>query len=508
MGVQRVSTVRTLTLSLVSHTNVGKTTLARTLLARDVGEVRDAAHVTEFADGHELMRSAAGDVLQLWDTPGFGDSARLVRRMKLDGHPLGWLLSQVWDRWRDRAFWSSQQALRHVRERSDLLLYLVNAAEPEAPYLEPELQLLAWLDKPVLVLLNQLGPAREAAAEAAELAAWRRRVAGHAVVRAVLPLDAFARCWVQEAALWRAVQAALPPPAAAAMARLTAAWAAEREACFAAAMLALSQSLARIATSRQTLAEPAGLGGRVRDSVGGLLRAVKKEVGDSDDPPSRAMRALAGFTQAEVRASTQRLLELHGQRGQSSEPILQRVAQQVCVHARLDEGRAALWGGMLSGALVGLKADIVSGGLTLGGGLLAGGLLGALGAAGVARGANLMRGGGQSWLGWKDEAMTPMVQAAVLRYLAVAHFGRGRGDWSESEAPAFWHAVVAQALAPRAAALAALWSQRGQRLNHGGDAEKLAAALRPLLSETTRRALAMLYPLSQTVTTHTVPDTP
>ena len=32
----------TVTLSLVSHTNVGKTTLARTLLKRDIGEVRDA----------------------------------------------------------------------------------------------------------------------------------------------------------------------------------------------------------------------------------------------------------------------------------------------------------------------------------------------------------------------------------------------------------------------------------------------------------------------------------
>ena len=30
-----------ISLSLVSHTNVGKTSLARTLLGRDVGEVRD-----------------------------------------------------------------------------------------------------------------------------------------------------------------------------------------------------------------------------------------------------------------------------------------------------------------------------------------------------------------------------------------------------------------------------------------------------------------------------------
>ena len=32
--------------ALISHTNNGKTTLARTLLGLDVGEVRDAAHVT------------------------------------------------------------------------------------------------------------------------------------------------------------------------------------------------------------------------------------------------------------------------------------------------------------------------------------------------------------------------------------------------------------------------------------------------------------------------------
>ena len=42
----------TVTLSLISHTNVGKTTLARTLLRRDVGEVLDQAHVTEVSEAH------------------------------------------------------------------------------------------------------------------------------------------------------------------------------------------------------------------------------------------------------------------------------------------------------------------------------------------------------------------------------------------------------------------------------------------------------------------------
>ena len=110
-------TSATVSLSLVSHTNAGKTTLARTLLGRDVGEVRDEAHVTEQAESHALVDSPAGDRLLLWDTPGFGDSQRLASRLLAAGSPLGWLMTQVWDRWRDRPFWASQQAIRHVLAR-------------------------------------------------------------------------------------------------------------------------------------------------------------------------------------------------------------------------------------------------------------------------------------------------------------------------------------------------------------------------------------------------------
>ena len=42
-------------LSLVSHTNVGKTSLMRTLLRRDIGEVADRPNVTEAAEGHALI---------------------------------------------------------------------------------------------------------------------------------------------------------------------------------------------------------------------------------------------------------------------------------------------------------------------------------------------------------------------------------------------------------------------------------------------------------------------
>ena len=43
------------TFSLISHTNVGKTTLARTLLRRDVGDVLDREHVTDTNQRHSML---------------------------------------------------------------------------------------------------------------------------------------------------------------------------------------------------------------------------------------------------------------------------------------------------------------------------------------------------------------------------------------------------------------------------------------------------------------------
>jgi len=485
---------RAVALSLVSHTNVGKTTLARTLLGRDIGEVRDAPHVTEFADAHELLVSEAGDRLTLWDTPGFGDSSRLLRRLRQEGNPVGWFLSAVWDRWRDRPFWSSQQALKNVREQADAVLYLVNAAEaPEsAGYVAPEMALLAWLDKPVVVLLNQMGAPRPAAEEAADAERWRHHLARWPQVRAVLPLDAFARCWVQEGVLWRALGAALPAAQATAMARLHAAWAARRLATFQASMQQLARSLARIAATRQPVAVGSAPGFAERIGRLGTLLGQRVLGGAADDATTRAQQALAAALDDEVRASTAQLIALHGLQGRAEGEILARVATQFETRLPLPEGRAALWGGVVSGALAGLKADIASGGLTMGGGLLAGGLLGALGAAGLARGINVLRGTGPGWVAWNAEALMPMVDAALLRYLAVAHFGRGRGDWVLGEAPPHWTTRVEAALAPRRDALRALLHEA--REDSEGNADGLAAALLPLLAAATRQLLEDLYP--------------
>ncbi len=518
-------------LSLVSHTNAGKTTLARTLLGRDVGEVRDAAHVTEFAEAHTLVETPQGDALVLWDTPGFGDSVRLVRRLRQSAHPLGWFMSTVWDRWRDRPFWASQQAVRNVRDEADVMLYLVNAAEqPEAAgYVQPEMELLGWIGKPVIVLLNQLGPPREPAVEAAERARWQQHLAAHRWVVAVLPLDAFARCWVQEITLLRAIEAALSGERSGAlsgessgerrerMARLRAAWLAQRMATFDAAMQAIASSLARTATAAQAVPQAAsftqGLVERARH-IGAKLGLGR----EGEAPLEHAQRALTEALADEVRDNTRTLIRLHGLKGDAQAEITARIATQFALRLRMDESRAALWGGAVTGALAGLKADIASGGLTLGGGLLAGGLLGALGAAGVARCVNLVRGTERSWLSWNAEALDQITEAALLRYLAVAHFGRGRGDWVAGESPPHWAADVQAALAPHRAALAAAWASHGAGAganaadagraeanaadaNAAGviaadaiAAQRIAQVLLPVLTTATLAVLARSYP--------------
>lgn len=488
-------------LSLVSHTNAGKTTLARTLLGRDVGTVRDAPHVTEFADMFTMLEAPQGEQLLLWDTPGFGDSLRLVKRLRATANPIGWLVAEVWDRWRDRPFWASQQAMKNVRDEADVMLYLVNASEsPEAAgYVAPEMELLGWIAKPVIVLLNQLG-APEGLHEDADRARWREHLARYPHVQAVLPLDAFARCWVQEGTLLQAIEAALPVERRALMGRLRAAWSAGRLATFDAAMASLAASLARLAGAFEEVPDPATFGARLRRVGTAIGTAVGSAVGAGSadrTPIARAQKALAERLDAEVRANTAELIALHGLAGEAQGEILNRLATHFETRLRMDEGKAALWGGMVSGALVGLKADLLSGGLTLGGGLLAGGLIGALGAAGLARCVNLVRGTGRSFVAWNAEALDQLLEAALLRYLAVAHFGRGRGEWAQGESPPHWREVIQRALAPHRAALATVWSGRAALVEAPGEAAaspRIAAQLQPVIEVATLAALDDLYP--------------
>ena len=471
--------------ALVSHTNNGKTTLARTLVGVDVGEVRDAAHVTTFAEAHPLQTSPAGDTLLLWDTPGFGDSVRLLKRLSLAGNPIGWFLREVFDRYRDRPFWLSQQALRAAKEEADVVLYLVNSAEPpgDAGYLPAEMNILEWLGKPVVVLLNQMGPPRPGAQEGAEQQQWKAHLARFPVVREVLALDAFARCWVHEHVFYEAVAPLIDPAKQAGYARLRAAWAANNRQRYASALRMTAEQVAAAARD----SEP------VPDEGRGMVRTALKAVGLGKDEQKRqeaAMAALVERLNGEINKTTMRMLVLHKVDPGEAVTINARVRENFAVRAPIDKAQAGLLGAVVSGAATGLSADLMAGGLTLGGGALLGAIVGGLTAAGAAWGFNQRADRNEAAVQFADAFLQTLLVGAVLRYLAVAHFGRGRGNYVESEAPAFWQAEVEEALKTHGGDLPALW--RTVRA-----APSLEAAIEPLNAVVTRvldATLARLYP--------------
>jgi hypothetical protein len=482
-----MSDPRIINLSLISHTNAGKTTLVRTLLGRDVGEVRDAAHVTDMSDAYPMLETPDGCALRLWDTPGFGDTARLLKRLKQSGNPLGWVMSQVWDRYRDRPLWCSQQALRNARDEADVVLYLVNAAEApgDAAYVALEMEILAWIGKPVILLLNQTGPPRSPELERADEDAWRRHLAAHDVVKATMGLDAFARCWVQEGELLRAVGRLLPLEKQGAFARLAQLWRDNNLTRFHNAMEILARQLARAAGDREDLPLRA-LGEKAANLVRALATRSDPEQADRD----AAMTALAQRLDADIHATTDALIQLHGLEGHAAGEIRRRLAQDFSATRPVDAGLAAVVGGIVTGALGGLAADLAVGGFSFGSGVVGGSVLGALGAGSIARGYNLVKGQNRASLRWSAEFFEALLRSAVLRYLAVIHFGRGRGGFAESEHPAFWQEAVGQCAEQHREEARALWERAAVQAH----ASEVQVEIEALLSECVATLLERFYP--------------
>jgi hypothetical protein len=468
-------------LSLIAHTNVGKTTLARTLLRREVGEVLDQPHVTEVSEAHALSELPDGERLLLWDTPGFGDTARLLRRLKISGNPIGWVLTQVWDRFTDRPFWCSQQAIRNVRDEADVVLYLVNSAEDPAgaDYVELEMEILEWLQKPVLVLLNQTGPPRNILEMRTEEQIWERRLSRFGQVRGVLSLDAFTRCWIQEHVLLERIERLLPAENRAVFQRLKQEWTARNWRVFDESMKVLARQLARAVGDREYLEERS-----LMEKFRRIL--VREPLSDKE----RAMALLAERLSVNIATGTDELIKLHSLDGKAAVEILEQLQNNYCAAEPFDEGMATLIGGCISGAITGLSADFLAGGFTLGGGAVVGAILGAVGAKGLALGYNFVRGEQKSYIRCSAQLFQALVRSALLRYLAVAHFGRGRGEFVETERPKFWQAEVASAVERQSDAWLALWKEAGNQ----PDSPELSKRIQHLTSEAAREIFRELYP--------------
>lgn len=173
------------------------------------------------------------------------------KRLKGRDNPIGWFTAEVLDRFTSKSLWLNQQAIKHIKDKSNVILYLVNASEPpeSLPYVQAEMQILNWISKPVIVLLNQIGEIKPQDEEQKEVQVWKDFLSSHSLIKAVLPLDAFARCWVQEYELWNQIKNSLTDKERPTFESLQQTWIRGRQAIYASSVDArpvISQSWAEI----------------------------------------------------------------------------------------------------------------------------------------------------------------------------------------------------------------------------------------------------------------------
>jgi hypothetical protein len=474
---------REVVLSLISHTNVGKTALARTLLRKDVGEVADSAHVTVIPESYTLLEDG-GVIAKLWDTPGFGSNlAKLAKRLRSSGNPVGWILHQFWDRTRDKSLWCSQEAIRNVQSDADVVLYLVDASQSPATigYVDLEIEIIEWIGKPVLVFLNQTG-APDGERDRQNEQEWRDHLARHAIVKKVSTLDAFTRCWTVEHQILAHAAEVMEGGKQRTARLLTDAWIARNLSIFDESIRSISGLVYFAMTDTEQLPQ--------RSLFEKFVSILKKSEGNREFEKIQA--AMYKRLAEKTKETVNQLILLNGISGESAASLAKTSRETLAVKRGVEEPVAAVLGGVSSGLLGGICADLISGGMTLGGGAIVGMLVGGATTYALVRGYNLTQSG-QNMVRWSEAHFIDQVKSIVMLYLAVSHFGRGRGAWQDPiNNPARWQKVVESAMKVDEAGWRSLWKKGGFSADHERISGSLVKQLRRLLET----VFSELYPES------------
>lgn len=143
-------------IAVVGHTNVGKTSLLRTLTRqRNFGEVSDRPGTTRHVEARDLKVDGQS-MVRFFDTPGLEDSVALHAYLaELEGHP------SPADRVRaflrgpeaDASFEQEAKVLRKLIE-VDAAIYVIDAREPVLPKYRAEIETLTGCARPVMPVLN------------------------------------------------------------------------------------------------------------------------------------------------------------------------------------------------------------------------------------------------------------------------------------------------------------------------------------------------------------------
>jgi len=341
-----------LKLSVVGHTNVGKTSLMRTLM-RDVafGEVAAASATTRQVEGAALL-AGGHSVVELYDTPGLEDAGALIER--LDAEPGQRHAGPE----RIRAFLASSAAAGRFEQEarvlqqmleSDAALYVIDAREPVLGKYQDELAILALCARPLLPVLNFVSNRHT------RIDQWREALA-RVGLHAVAEFDTVVFSPEAEARLWRRL-ATLVDSRADALESLIA----DRR----------SQATWQRASAQAMLAE------LLVDAAAARRRAPR----DDREAIARAGESLREAIVAREQRFVAQLLELFRFTDADYRTLPLPIAPDGWQSSPFDPGMLALLGrragsGLAAGAATGAAFDVATGGLSLGVGTLIGALAG------------------------------------------------------------------------------------------------------------------------------------
>ncbi|QXH46459.1 GTPase/DUF3482 domain-containing protein [Pseudomonas xanthosomatis] len=342
-----------LKLAVVGHTNVGKTSLLRTL-TRDVGfgEVSHRPSTTRHVEGARL--SVDGEpLLELYDTPGLEDAIALLdylERLERPGERLDGPARLERFLQGSEARQRFEQEARVLRQllASNAGLYVIDAREPVLAKYRDELEVLASCGKPLLPVLNFV------ASDSHREPQWREALARlglHALVR----FDSVAPPEDGERRLYESL-ALLLEDARPALQRLIDDQQAQREARRHSGKRLIAELLLDCAACRRSVeAEPA--------AEARAVEALRQDVRQREQRCVEALLKLYEFRREDANAGDLPLLD-----GRWGDDLFNPETLKL-LGVRLGSGVAA-------GAAAGAGVDLLVGGLTLGAAALAGAIAG------------------------------------------------------------------------------------------------------------------------------------
>ncbi len=374
-----------LKLAVVGHTNVGKTSLLRTL-TRDVGfgEVSHRPSTTRHVEGARLSVDGQA-LLELYDTPGLEDAIALLDYLerldrpgeRLDGPAR---LARFLDSSEARQRFEQEAKVLRQLLASDAGLYVIDAREPVLAKYRDELAVLSSCGKPLLPVLNFVTSAQQREEE------WRdalARLGLHALVRfdtVAPPLDGERRLYESLALLLEKSRPQLE--------RLIADHEAQARARHSAGLRLIAELLIDCAACRRS----------VGSDEQAQVQALHQSIRQREQACVQALLRLYAFRQEDARAGDLPLLDGRWGDDLFNPETLKQLGVQV-------------GSGIAAGAAAGAGIDLMVGGLTLG----AATLLGALAGGGVQTARNY----GERLLGKLKGQRELTVDDNVLRLLAV-----------------------------------------------------------------------------------------